>query len=244
MAPACHLSCERGSLRPVPGSSCVCSSSSRFEAGGTDAPTLGLALFVAGGASNWIDRVARGSVVDFLNVGIETRANGGVQCRRCRNHARRRRGRARDVLQETHVVGAAAIYFTMLYRLMADAVVVVHLGFVGFVVLGGLLALRWPRAACGLPPARRCVGRVGRVHGRICPLTPLENFLRRQGGDADYSASFVEHYVIPVLYPAALTREFQWVLGGIVIAVNAAVYAVEYVEGPFKNCFLIAEARA
>jgi hypothetical protein len=112
----------------------------------------------------------------------------------------------------------------MLYRLLADAVVVLHLGFVGFVVLGGLLALRWPRAAWVHLPAA-VWGVWVEFTGRICPLTPLEGWLRRQGGGAGYSASFVEHYVLPVLYPAALTRELQWALGGIVIAVNAAVYA-------------------
>jgi hypothetical protein len=112
----------------------------------------------------------------------------------------------------------------MLYRLLADAVVVLHLGFVGFVVLGGLLALRWPRAAWVHLPAA-VWGVWLEFTGRICPLTPLEGWLRRQGGGAGYSASFVEHYVLPVLYPAALTRELQWALGGIVIAVNAAVYA-------------------
>jgi Protein of Unknown function (DUF2784) len=114
---------------------------------------------------------------------------------------------------------------TTLYRLLADAVVVLHLGFVGFVVLGGLLVLRWPRAAWVHLPAAAW-GVWIEFTGRICPLTPLENWLRRQGGGDSYSASFVEHYVIPVLYPAALTRELQWVLGGVVIAANAAVYGV------------------
>jgi hypothetical protein len=112
----------------------------------------------------------------------------------------------------------------MLYLLLADAVVVLNLGFVGFVVLGGLLALRWPRAAWVHLPAA-VWGVWVEFTGRTCPLTPLEGWLRRQGGGAGYSASFVEHYVLPVLYPAALTRELQWALGGIVIAVNAAVYA-------------------
>ena len=113
----------------------------------------------------------------------------------------------------------------MLYRLLADAVVVLHLGFVGFVVLGGLLALRWPRVAWVHLPAA-VWGAWIEFAGWICPLTPLETWLRRQGGGAGYSAGFVEYYVIPVLYPVALTRELQWVLGGIVIAVNAAVYGV------------------
>jgi hypothetical protein len=113
----------------------------------------------------------------------------------------------------------------MLYRLSADAIVVLHLGFVAFVVLGGLLVLRWPRAAWLHLPAA-VWGVWVEWTGRICPLTPLENWLRRQDGAAGYSAGFVEHYVIPILYPGALTRELQWVLGGIVIAVNAAVYGV------------------
>ena len=114
---------------------------------------------------------------------------------------------------------------TTLYRLLADAIVVLHIGFVVFVVLGGLLVLRRRRLAWVHLPAAAW-GVWIEFTGRICPLTPLENWLRRQGGGADYSASFVEHYVIPVLYPAALTRDLQWVLGGIVIAVNAAVYGV------------------
>ena len=115
---------------------------------------------------------------------------------------------------------------TMLYQFLADAVVVLHLGFVAFVVLGGLLALRWPHAAWMHLPAA-VWGAWVEFAGWICPLTPLENWLRRQsGGGAGYSAGFVEHYVIPVLYPAALTRELQWALGGIVVAVNVAVYGV------------------
>ncbi len=117
----------------------------------------------------------------------------------------------------------------MLYGLLADAVVVLHLGFVGFVVLGGLLTLRWPRAAWVHLPAA-VWGVWVEFAGLICPLTPLENWLRRQGGDAGYSASFVEHYVLPVLYPAALTRELQWAMGGVVIAFNAAVYAAVWLR--------------
>ena len=115
----------------------------------------------------------------------------------------------------------------MLYRVLADAVVILHLGFVAFVVLGGFLAFRWPRIAWAHLPAALW-GVWVEFSGRICPLTPLENWLRRRGGGAGYSASFVEHYLIPILYPAALTRELQWTLGGIVIAVNAAVYAAVF----------------
>lgn len=113
----------------------------------------------------------------------------------------------------------------MLYRVLADAVVVLHFGFVLFVVLGGLFALRWPRAAwIHLPAAIWGAGI--EFLGRICPLTPLEIRLRRLGGEAGYTGGFVEHYVIPVLYPQALNRDIQFILGGIVIGLNVLVYAL------------------
>ena len=113
----------------------------------------------------------------------------------------------------------------MVYRLLADIIVVLHLGFVAFVVLGGLLTLRWPRAAWAHLPAA-VWGAWVEFAGWICPLTPLEGWLRRRGGDGGYSGHFVEHYLMPVLYPAALTREIQWVLGSLVLAINAVVYAL------------------
>jgi hypothetical protein len=108
---------------------------------------------------------------------------------------------------------------------LADAVVVLHLGFVAFVVLGGLLVLRWPRMAWLHLPAALW-GAWIEFAGWICPLTPLENWLRARAGESGYATSFVEHYVVPVLYPAALTRELQWILGGLVVAINALVYLV------------------
>ena len=107
--------------------------------------------------------------------------------------------------------------------LAADALVVLHLTFVAFVVLGGLLVLRWPRLAWVHVPAA-IWGAWIEFAGRICPLTPLENRLREAAGQQGYATGFVEHYLLPVLYPAALTRELQWMLGGAVIAVNAVVY--------------------
>lgn len=111
----------------------------------------------------------------------------------------------------------------MHYRLAADAVLVLHLGFVLFVVLGGLLALRWPRAAWIHLPAA-VWGAAIEFFGWICPLTPLENHLRRLGGEAGYPGGFVEHYVFATLYPQGLTREVQLALGLFVVAVNVAVY--------------------
>jgi hypothetical protein len=113
----------------------------------------------------------------------------------------------------------------MLYRALADLVVVFHFAFVLFVVLGGLLALRWPRAAwIHLPVAVWGAG-IEFVQG-ICPLTPLENRLRRLGGEAGYSGGFVEHYIIPVLYPEGLNRSIQVGLGIFVVLLNVTVYAV------------------
>ena len=110
-------------------------------------------------------------------------------------------------------------------ELLADATVLLHLAFVVFVVAGGLLVLRWPRVAWLHIPAALW-GAFIEFAGWICPLTPLENWFRQRGGGPTYDASFVEHYVIPVLYPAALSRDLQLILGGIVLIVNAVVYAV------------------
>jgi hypothetical protein len=109
-------------------------------------------------------------------------------------------------------------------QLLADVVVVLHLGFVVFVVAGGLLVARWPRLAWAHVPAV-VWGAAIEFAGGVCPLTPLENILRRRGGAAGYAGGFVEHYILPVLYPAALAREAQWGLGAGVVLVNAAVYA-------------------
>ena len=113
----------------------------------------------------------------------------------------------------------------MLYRLLADLVVILHLGFVLFVVLGGLLALRWPRAAWLHLPAALWGAGIEFLQG-ICPLTPLENHLRRLGGEAGYSGGFVEHYLLPVLYPVGLGRGLQIGLGIAVVALNAVIYAI------------------
>src|SRR5688572_7166316 len=113
----------------------------------------------------------------------------------------------------------------MLYRLLADLVVAVHFGFVLFVVLGGLLALRWPRAAWVHLPAALWGAGIELAAG-ICPLTPLENHLRRLGGESGYSGGFVEHYVLPVLYPEGLTRGVQLALGTFVLLLNILVYTI------------------
>ncbi len=109
--------------------------------------------------------------------------------------------------------------------LLADLLVVVHLLFVAFVGLGGLLVLRWPRVAwLHLPAALWGVGI--ELTGRICPLTPLERELRRRAGESAYQGDFVSHYLLPVLYPRGLTRAAQVWLAVLVVGVNLAIYAV------------------
>ena len=107
--------------------------------------------------------------------------------------------------------------------LLADLVVVVHFSFVLFVILGGLLVLRWPRLAYLHLPAAAW-GVLIELTGWVCPLTPLEQSLRLKAGEQGYSGSFIEHYVLPLLYPSALTRTIQVGIAAIVIAVNLYIY--------------------
>ena len=113
----------------------------------------------------------------------------------------------------------------MWFRGAADVVLVIHLAFVLFVVLGGLLVLRWPRVAWVHVPVA-LYGATIEFIGFVCPLTPLEVWLRRRGGDAGYEGGFIEHYVTAALYPSGLTRQIQLVLGCAVLLLNGIVYAV------------------
>jgi hypothetical protein len=113
----------------------------------------------------------------------------------------------------------------MEYRVLADLVVAVHAAFVAFVVLGGFLVWRW-RRLLAVHPLAAAWGALIEFAGWICPLTPLENALRLRAGHAGYTGGFVEHYLLPVMYPAGLTRTVQIALGGAVIVVNAVAYGV------------------
>jgi hypothetical protein len=113
----------------------------------------------------------------------------------------------------------------MIWRILADAVLVVHLAFILFVVLGGLPVLRWPRLAWIHVPVVMW-GAAIEFFGWICPLTPLEKWLRVLGGESGYPGGFIAHYLLPLIYPAGLTRNVQLVLGSLVISVNLAVYLV------------------
>ena len=109
------------------------------------------------------------------------------------------------------------------FRLAADAVALLHLAFVLFVVVGGLLVWRWPRLAWLHLPAVAW-GALIEFTGWMCPLTPLENHLRQAVGQAGYAGGFIDHYLLALLYPVGLTREMQGALGASVLVVNGAVY--------------------
>jgi hypothetical protein len=115
----------------------------------------------------------------------------------------------------------------MLFRLLADLVVLVHLAFVVFVILGGFLAFRFRSLLWAHLPAVIWAGAV-ELSGSACPLTPLENWLRERGGGRVYRGDFIEHYVLPVLYPESLTRETQVALGLLVLALNGVLYGALY----------------
>jgi len=106
---------------------------------------------------------------------------------------------------------------------LADLVLVVHLAFVAFAALGGLLALRWRRAAWVHLPAAAW-GAYIEISGGICPLTPLENRLRQGAGGTGYDGGFVEHYLVALLYPEALTRGTQFTLAALLVVLNLVVY--------------------
>ncbi|MBA3497577.1 MAG: DUF2784 domain-containing protein [Gemmatimonadales bacterium] len=111
----------------------------------------------------------------------------------------------------------------MPFGVLADLLLVVHATFVVFVLAGGVLALRWPRAAWVHLPAA-LYGAAIEFAGFICPLTPLEKAWRRAAGGSDYAGGFIEHYVTAALYPSGLTRPVQVALGLLVLVVNAWVY--------------------
>lgn len=111
----------------------------------------------------------------------------------------------------------------MLARVAADLTLAFHLGFILFVVLGAILVIRWPKLVWLHVPAA-VWGAYVEIAGKICPLTTLENAFRRAAGEAGYDESFIEHYLLPIIYPAGLTRSTQLVLAAAVIFVNLVLY--------------------
>ncbi len=117
----------------------------------------------------------------------------------------------------------------MWLRALADVVLVIHLAFIVFVLFGGLLAWRWRWISWVHLPAVLWVVAL-EFGGWICPLTPLENWLRQAGGDAGYTGGFIEQYLLPILYPVGLTPTIQWVLGVFVLLLNIGVYSLIYIR--------------
>jgi hypothetical protein len=111
----------------------------------------------------------------------------------------------------------------MFSRLAADLILALHLGFILFVIFGGLLLLRHPRVMYLHVPAA-VWGAFVEISGRICPLTTWENDLRRSAGESGYAESFIEHYLVPIIYPAGLTRGVQLAIAGVVILTNIVIY--------------------
>lgn len=111
----------------------------------------------------------------------------------------------------------------MLYRLGADAVLVLHLGFIIFVLLGGLLIARQRGVMLlHLPAVAWAV--IAELTGGACPLTHWENLLRRLAGGAGYDTSFVEHYLLPLIYPDWLSVPVQYLLAAVVLLINVLIY--------------------
>lgn len=112
----------------------------------------------------------------------------------------------------------------MIYGALADGVLVFHLAFIVFVVLGALLVVRWPWVAFLHVPSFLW-GALMELAGWICPLTPLELQLRALAGASGYDVRFLEHYLLRLIYPGSLTRGMQIAIGAGVLAVNGLLYA-------------------
>jgi Protein of Unknown function (DUF2784) len=109
------------------------------------------------------------------------------------------------------------------YSLLADLIVLLHFAFVLFVLFGGLLTVKWPLMIWIHGPALAW-GSIVEFTGVGCPLTPLENRLRMRAGEAGYQGDFLNQWLLPVLYPEALTPDIQIVLGTLALALNVAIY--------------------
>ncbi|VAX10686.1 putative membrane protein [hydrothermal vent metagenome] len=116
-----------------------------------------------------------------------------------------------------------------MYLLLADLLVLIHFLFIVFVLLGGILLLKWKKLIWLHLPALLW-GVFIQFSGWICPLTPLEIQLRRLAGANLYQGGFISHYLVPLIYPPGLTSDTQWLLGGILITVNITIYSFLFIS--------------
>ena len=121
----------------------------------------------------------------------------------------------------------------MIYRLTADFVVLIHLAFILFAAFGGFLVLKYHRCALIHIPALVWAVLIS-FAGWVCPLTPLENWLRERGGLLGYETSFIEHYILPVIYPGELTRRMQIFFGLLVLVINLGIYGYRFLKTKFE----------
>ena len=112
----------------------------------------------------------------------------------------------------------------MPYALLADLTLLLHLGFILFVVAGVGLVWRRPWLAWLHLPAVAWGVWIEVSYG-VCPLTPLENRFRTLAGQVDYAGDFVGRYLLPLIYPDQLTPRLQVLLGVALLALNAVGYA-------------------
>ena len=118
----------------------------------------------------------------------------------------------------------------MIYRALAELTLATHAVFIAFVVIGGFLAIRVRRVAWFHIPCA-IWGALIEFAGWTCPLTPLENVLRRAGGEAGYNEGFIERYLLPLIYPGDLTRELQFLLGVLAVGLNLIAYWLVFRRG-------------
>lgn len=109
--------------------------------------------------------------------------------------------------------------------LLADLILVAHFAFIVFVVAGGALVWRWPQLSWVHLPAV-VWGAAVEFFGWICPLTPLEDHLRRLAGDRPEHGDFIARHLLPLIYPEGLTRDVEILLGTGALAINIVVYAL------------------
>lgn len=112
----------------------------------------------------------------------------------------------------------------MFFPLLADFVLIIHALFIVFVIFGGVLAL-WSHWVIWIHLPCAVWGMLIEFRGWVCPLTYLENDLRKAAGASGYSSGFIEHHLMPIIYPPGLTQEIQILLGISVVIINLVIYS-------------------